>query len=63
MNNNLPSSNSYIDVILAKNDRTKYKTVLCKYYDTSKKCMFGEKCQFAHGMHELRKVNIYIKKV
>jgi hypothetical protein len=32
----------------------KYKTTLCKHYNTSKGCVYKEKCQFAHGEHELR---------
>jgi hypothetical protein len=32
----------------------RYKTMLCKHYDTSKGCVYKDKCQFAHGAHELR---------
>ncbi len=32
----------------------KYKSMLCKHYETTKGCSFGERCQFAHGVHELR---------
>lgn len=32
----------------------KYKTVLCKHYNSAKGCSFGDKCQFAHGQGELR---------
>ena len=32
----------------------KYKTILCKHYDTPKGCVYKEKCQFAHGIQELR---------
>jgi hypothetical protein len=35
----------------------KYKTSLCKHYNTSKGCVYKEKCQFAHGEHELRLMN------
>lgn len=28
--------------------------MLCKHFDTTKGCAFGDKCQFAHGLHELR---------
>lgn len=32
----------------------KYKSALCKHYDTPKGCSYKEKCQFAHGAHELK---------
>lgn len=32
----------------------KYKTILCKHYDTQKGCVYKDKCQFAHGLHELK---------
>lgn len=32
----------------------RYKTTLCKHYNTPQGCSYGEKCQFAHGNHELR---------
>lgn len=32
----------------------RYKTSLCKHYNTPKGCVYGEKCQFAHGESELR---------
>ena len=32
----------------------KYKTMLCKHFETNKGCSFGDKCQFAHGASELR---------
>lgn len=36
------------------NNPAKYKTMLCKHFSSPKGCSFGEKCQFAHGMAELR---------
>ena len=36
------------------NGPVKYKTMLCKHYDSSKGCVYGEKCQFAHGAQELK---------
>ena len=33
---------------------SKYKTNLCKHFLNPKGCSFGEKCQFAHGINELR---------
>ena len=38
----------------------KYKTILCKHYDTPQGCSYGEKCQFAHGNKELRAYNAQI---
>ena len=40
----------------------RYKTMLCKHYDTQKGCVYNEKCQFAHGAHEL-KSTINVKKL
>ena len=31
-----------------------YKTELCKRFQESGDCRYGVKCQFAHGLHELR---------
>ncbi|TMS07468.1 mRNA decay activator protein ZFP36L1 [Larimichthys crocea] len=33
---------------------TRYKTELCRTYEESGTCKYGTKCQFAHGMDELR---------
>jgi butyrate response factor 1 len=35
-----------------KND-PKYKTELCKSFTETSFCMYGNKCRFAHGKHEL----------
>jgi hypothetical protein len=32
----------------------KYKTILCKHFETSKGCVYKDRCQFAHGIQELR---------
>ena len=32
-----------------------YKTELCRNYGTSKGCLYGIKCNFAHGEEELMK--------
>ncbi|KAF4523138.1 hypothetical protein B566_EDAN003153 [Ephemera danica] len=33
---------------------SRYKTELCRPYEESGTCKYGDKCQFAHGAHELR---------
>ncbi|KAM4537033.1 cysteine three histidine 1 [Odontesthes bonariensis] len=33
---------------------TRYKTELCTSYSTTGFCKYAERCQFAHGLHELR---------
>ena len=35
----------------------KFKTMMCKHYNTTQGCSYGDKCQFAHGSHELRLLN------
>ncbi|ESO06450.1 hypothetical protein HELRODRAFT_64152, partial [Helobdella robusta] len=32
----------------------RYKTELCRPYEENGSCKYGDKCQFAHGKHELR---------
>lgn len=32
----------------------RYKTELCRAYQENGSCKYGDKCQFAHGTHELR---------
>ncbi|KAK5848691.1 hypothetical protein PBY51_006284 [Eleginops maclovinus] len=32
---------------------TRYKTELCSRYSTNGSCKYAERCQFAHGLHEL----------
>ena len=32
----------------------RYKTTLCKHYNSPQGCTYGEKCQFAHGNNEIR---------
>uniref|UniRef100_A0A224XUU5 Protein tis11-like isoform x2 n=1 Tax=Panstrongylus lignarius TaxID=156445 RepID=A0A224XUU5_9HEMI len=36
------------------NTSSRYKTELCRPYEESGTCKYGDKCQFAHGGHELR---------
>lgn len=37
-----------------------YKTELCKNFNNSGYCRYGDMCQFAHGTDQLRKAYIYI---
>ena len=36
---------------------SRYKTELCRPYKENGTCKYGDKCQFAHGFHELRGLN------
>ncbi|XP_023660158.2 mRNA decay activator protein ZFP36L2 [Paramormyrops kingsleyae] len=40
---------------------TRYKTELCRPFEESGACKYGEKCQFAHGYHELRSLSRHPK--
>ncbi len=43
-------------------NQNKFKTMLCKHYETPKGCQYKDKCQFAHGGHELKStVNVKYK--
>ena len=37
-----------------------HKTILCDFYNTSNGCKFGNRCNFAHGNHELKRNTPYI---
>lgn len=39
----------------------RYKTELCRSYQENGTCKYGDKCQFAHGEHELRIVSRHPK--
>jgi hypothetical protein len=32
----------------------KFKTMLCRHFETQKGCMHKDKCQFAHGIEDLK---------
>jgi len=38
----------------AKDFKIKYKTELCKFYEINGKCIYGDKCAYAHGIENLR---------
>ena len=35
-------------------NNARYKTTMCKHYNTPQGCSYGDKCQFAHGPQDLR---------
>ncbi|XP_053568263.1 mRNA decay activator protein ZFP36L2 [Bombina bombina] len=45
----------------AQINSTRYKTELCRPFEESGACKYGEKCQFAHGFHELRSLTRHPK--
>ncbi|KAM4694794.1 mRNA decay activator protein ZFP36L2 [Discoglossus pictus] len=45
----------------AQINSTRYKTELCRPFEESGSCKYGEKCQFAHGFHELRSLTRHPK--
>lgn len=40
---------------------SRYKTELCRPFEESGHCKYGDKCQFAHGAHELRNLTRHPK--
>ncbi|TMS12598.1 mRNA decay activator protein ZFP36L1 [Larimichthys crocea] len=40
---------------------SRYKTELCRPFEENGTCKYGDKCQFAHGMQELRSLNRHPK--
>ncbi|KAI4873350.1 hypothetical protein NFI96_022034 [Prochilodus magdalenae] len=40
---------------------SRYKTELCRPFEENGACKYGEKCQFAHGYHELRSLSRHPK--
>jgi hypothetical protein len=45
----------------SKTTSQRYKTELCRSYHETGFCKYGEKCQFAHGYHEIRSLNRHPK--
>ena len=44
-----------------KNSANRYKTELCRPFEESGCCKYGDKCQFAHGIQELRDLSRHPK--
>ncbi|CAF0778124.1 unnamed protein product [Adineta steineri] len=44
-----------------KTSSQRYKTESCRSYHETGFCKYGEKCQFAHGYHEIRSLNRHPK--
>uniref|UniRef100_A0A3B1K2N8 mRNA decay activator protein ZFP36 n=1 Tax=Astyanax mexicanus TaxID=7994 RepID=A0A3B1K2N8_ASTMX len=40
---------------------SRYKTELCRPFEENGLCKYGDKCQFAHGLHELRSLSRHPK--
>ncbi|KAG5265626.1 hypothetical protein AALO_G00244550 [Alosa alosa] len=40
---------------------SRYKTELCRPFEENGSCKYGDKCQFAHGAHELRSLSRHPK--
>jgi len=36
---------------------TKFKTTMCRFYEADEVCQMGERCHFAHGKDDLRRMN------
>lgn len=45
----------------AKVNTSRYKTEMCRPFQENGSCKYGEKCQFAHGLSELRTVSRHPK--
>ncbi|XP_010890277.2 mRNA decay activator protein ZFP36L1 [Esox lucius] len=48
------SMSSPKSLVLSPPISTRYKTEMCRTYEESGTCKYGAKCQFAHGMDEVR---------
>ncbi|XP_045916974.1 mRNA decay activator protein ZFP36L1b isoform X2 [Micropterus dolomieu] len=44
-----------------QDNSSRYKTELCRPFEENGTCNYGDKCQFAHGMHELRNMSRHPK--
>ena len=46
-----------INLYIQDGNNSRYKTILCKHFNTPQGCSYGDKCQFAHGQNELRQID------
>lgn len=49
-----PADRSQVSLRSAPPNSSRYKTELCRPYEENGTCKYGDKCQFAHGIGELR---------
>lgn len=49
-----PADRSQVNLRQAPPNSSRYKTELCRPYEENGTCKYGDKCQFAHGIGELR---------
>ena len=47
-------ASTYRDTIKPSMNASRYKTELCRPFQEYGSCKYGDKCQFAHGTHDLR---------
>ncbi|XP_031153141.1 mRNA decay activator protein ZFP36 [Sander lucioperca] len=55
------SSSSSTSSVSSSSSSSRYKTELCRSFNESGLCKYGCKCQFAHGLDELRDLNRHPK--
>merc|ERR1712077_25127 len=56
------SSDSFVSSSTnAKVNTSRYKTEMCRPFQENGSCKYGEKCQFAHGVEDLRNVSRHPK--
>ena len=58
------NNNNVLFSLKKMNKKAKYKTMLCKNFESQSGCSYNEKCQFAHGVTELKSfgsVPIFLK--
>jgi butyrate response factor 1 len=69
VNTNANDAGKLRDRAMSESDRnqqqrtqtSRYKTELCRPFEENGTCKYGDKCQFAHGMHELRNLSRHPK--
>jgi len=67
VNSNANDAGKLRDRAMSESDRnqrtqtSRYKTELCRPFEENGTCKYGDKCQFAHGLHELRNLSRHPK--